>query len=300
MVDEASHEPLNDKSFLKLATLNVCGLRSKIVCPEFIHFINQFDILGLQETKTDCLDDIQLHDYILHFKHRKDIMRHKSGGIALAYRKCLDQYIKPIQSSSKLVLWFTISKQLTKVDDFLCGIIYIPPEGSVYSIKDPYQEIENELYNYTDRYTHILLFGDYNSRTKELPDYIHVDPYICSHLQSEELELDYQKELSYFDGQNSHVSIKRSNQDLNDLDKIIQAQNREPSQAVINSICESFNDLILSSAEKSFGKTTGKNSKATIIRPGLTPNAKRRGSNFIVHVISLNCERHIKTNRTLK
>ena len=110
----------------------------------------------------------------------------KSGGIALAYRKCLAHFINPIESP----LWFSISKQLTKTDDLLCGIIYIPPEGSDYSVKDPYREIENELYNYTDRYTHILLFGDMNSRSKDLPDYIHIDAYICSHFQSEELELD--------------------------------------------------------------------------------------------------------------
>ena len=215
-----------------------------------------------------------------------------------------------------------------------------------------------------------------NSRSKDLPDYIHIDPFICSHFQSEELELDYHKELSHFDCSNSRVSIIRSNKDANtnnfgyklidfcksnnlyilngrtasdkdigictcknsstidyflssanifciihdffvdefnpllsdvhspvslvlnvgkmpkskaensvkretieqwnpnkkddflfnfsleDLDKlneqILEAQKRESTQADINLICESFNSLILSTAEKSFGKTTGK------------------------------------------
>lgn len=205
MNEKTDCDRVNNESFLKLVTLNVCGLRSKVICPEFISYTKQFDIHGLQETKTDCIDDIKLHDYILYFKHRKEIMKRKSGGIALAYRKCLDHYINPIDSPSKLVLWFSISKQLTKTDDFLCGIIYIPPEGSEYSIKDPYQEIETEMYNYTDRYTNILSFGDLNARTKDLADYIHIDPYICSHFHSE--ELDYHKELSHFDGPNSRVLL---------------------------------------------------------------------------------------------
>ena len=57
-------ERVNYKTLLKPVTLNVGGLRSKIICPESISHINQFDILGLQETKTDSIDDIKLHDHI--------------------------------------------------------------------------------------------------------------------------------------------------------------------------------------------------------------------------------------------
>ena len=150
---------LNRTEPLKIASLNVCGLRSKLICPDFTSFINSHDIIGLQETKTDTIDDIEIHDHVLYFKHRKEISKRKSGGIALAYRKSISQYINPLVTESKLVLWFTVSKNLTKFD-LLCGIIYIPPEASEYSVKEPYHEIENELYKYTDRYDHILLLGD--------------------------------------------------------------------------------------------------------------------------------------------
>ena len=135
-----------------------------------------------------------------------------SCGIALAYRKSISQYINPLVTESKLVLWFTVSKNLTKFD-LLCGIIYIPPEASEYSVKEPYHEIENELYKYTDRYDHILLLGDFNSRTKNRQDYIHIDPYISSHFDSEEMELDCQKELSFFEKCNSTVSLQRTSKD---------------------------------------------------------------------------------------
>ena len=62
------------------------------------------------------------------------------------------------------------------------------------------------------------------------------------------------------------IQIKKDdflfNFSLEDLYKlnehILMAQNRESTQADINLICESFDSLILSTAENSFGKTTGK------------------------------------------
>ena len=67
------------------------------------------------------------------------------------------------------------------MEDILCGVIYIPPESSEYSVDYPYQEIESELYAFTDRYSSIIVFGDFNSRTKNLLDHIEIDK---SYLQS--------------------------------------------------------------------------------------------------------------------
>lgn len=78
---------------LKISSLNVCGLRSKLLFPELTKFVSSNDIVGFQETKTDKIDDIVLDDYILYFKHRKNISRHRSGGIALAYKKSLQRFI---------------------------------------------------------------------------------------------------------------------------------------------------------------------------------------------------------------
>ena len=136
-------ERLTNLSFL---SLNVCGLRSKTLFPEFNDKISLYDIVGFQETKTDQLDDINIENFICYYKHRKDISTRRSGGIALAYKVFLKPYITIIETDSKLIIWFKISKQFTKTDDILCGVVYIPPEGSLYSVEDPFYEIENELY----------------------------------------------------------------------------------------------------------------------------------------------------------
>ena len=53
----------------------------------------------------------------------------------------------------------------------MCGIVYIPPENSVYCIGDPFSEIENEFLNFSVNYENICLFGDFNARTAEEPDF---------------------------------------------------------------------------------------------------------------------------------
>ena len=116
----------------------MCDLRSKTLFPEFHELISNYDIIGCQETKTNQMDDLTLPGFILKFKHRANLPRRRSGGIALAYKKNLSHFINIIDSESKLVLWFTMSKRLTKSVDLLCGIVYIPPENSDYSVNFPY------------------------------------------------------------------------------------------------------------------------------------------------------------------
>ena len=70
-----------DSKPLQFLTLNTCGLKSKLIIaiPEFCDFIGQYDIIGLQETKSDTLDSFEIPDYTLYFKHRKDVSTRTSG-----------------------------------------------------------------------------------------------------------------------------------------------------------------------------------------------------------------------------
>lgn len=59
----------------------VCGLKSKLLNPDFVDLIRKHDILVFVETKLDELDVINLPDgYSYHCKNRKKCKK-KSGGI---------------------------------------------------------------------------------------------------------------------------------------------------------------------------------------------------------------------------
>lgn len=162
-------------STLKFCSINVCGLKSKQIYPEFISFIQQFDIIGLQETKLDNLDTIELDGFRLFFKHRKEIAKRRSGGIVLCVRETLSPYITILESDSKLVLWFKISDKIIANENTLYGVVYVPPENSDFSNPDPFSEIQYEIEKFSENSASICMFGDWNSRTKLLNDIVEMN-----------------------------------------------------------------------------------------------------------------------------
>ena len=55
--------------------------------------------------------------------------------------------------------------------------MYIPPEGSPYFQPDTFDQIENEIRTFSQNYKYISLFGDFNSRTAEEPEFIDFEIY---------------------------------------------------------------------------------------------------------------------------
>ena len=49
-----------EKSELKILSLNVCGLLSKLQIPEFSELLQSYDIIGIQESKTDDVDNVSV------------------------------------------------------------------------------------------------------------------------------------------------------------------------------------------------------------------------------------------------
>ena len=53
----------SENTRLNFLSINVCGLISKLNCPEFISLVNNYDIVGLKETKLDDIDTINIPGY---------------------------------------------------------------------------------------------------------------------------------------------------------------------------------------------------------------------------------------------
>jgi len=62
-----------------------------------------------------------------------------------------------IDTPSKYVLWFKLSNSITKCGDVLYGVIYMPPEGSLYYNGSAFVEIQSELDSLSDNYTLLWL-----------------------------------------------------------------------------------------------------------------------------------------------
>ena len=197
---------------INFLSLNVCGLKNKCITPEFTGYLQKYDIIGFQETKLSEIDSLELETFKIFTKTRESRSRVSSGGIAIAVSESISNYIIPIKTKSSLVYWFKISSKFTKLEtDILCGVIYIPPENTRYSCPEPFLEIQNELESLNESTKYVLLFGDLNSRTGKLDDYVQPDQFILSELNIDVLENEYGNELTNF--QTGNVSFVRKTMD---------------------------------------------------------------------------------------
>ena len=161
---------------LNILCLNVCGLVTKSQYPEFNDLIAKYDILCFTESKTDDTDHINLPGFEIYMKNRFKFKRIRSGGITLAVKCHLANYIHEIDTNSKYVKWFKLDKHAFEVGgDILFGIVYIPPENSSYCIGEPYSELEQEYLRLSDPYDYVCLLGDFNARTSNCSDFIQID-----------------------------------------------------------------------------------------------------------------------------
>ena len=188
-------------------------MAAKLRCPEFCDFISQYEIIGLQESKTDDTDSIVLPGYTCTLNNRDKLSRYRSGGIALFVRDSISDFVKiETELHSKLILWFTISHNITLIgEDVHCGIVYIPPQGSKYAHEEPYNELEQEIIRYCVNSKNIILMGDFNSRTGQKDDYVPIDSYLSKNFGLEQLCDDFTDVLNNF--QLNSVPLLRDNDD---------------------------------------------------------------------------------------
>lgn len=154
--------------------LNVCGLKSKLNCPEFIELVKSHDVNIFVESKTDELDVLNLpNGYLCNSKIRTNCKR-KSGGIVVIYREYLKHFLKFIKTSSNFVQWVIFSSDIMKLDkDLLLGCIYLPPENSKYASSEAFNEIEDEMLDILSKNSCcVCTVGDFNAKTRHLNEVV--------------------------------------------------------------------------------------------------------------------------------
>lgn len=160
--------------------LNVCGLLSKLKLGILQEYIQSFDIVCLNETKTDNLLSDELNDYKCLYKKR---VNHRYGGVhglCILIKNDKAEFVTEIDYNTESVLWIKVDKNITGFE-FILGAVYIPHEGSVHYDVDVYDNIANDVINISDKYQlPILLIGDFNSRTGLLDDFVTYDDTVAS------------------------------------------------------------------------------------------------------------------------
>jgi exonuclease III len=166
-----------------MITWNIDGLKGKGEDPTFISHIQEYDIIALLETWCSTKVDVEqlevaLPDYESTVKYgtKQGKRGRPSGGIVVLVRKNTAKYLTPVGLDFKFGVSFKISSALIEKQ---CIIIftYLPPHGSsAYTLDEQNGVLILEKYitelevNYPD--ARILISGDLNARTKDLPDYI--------------------------------------------------------------------------------------------------------------------------------
>ena len=84
-------------------------MRNKLRYPEFVELINSYDLIGVQETKLDDADCLEIPGYTIVCHNRQTISRYRSGGTALIAKNSILPYLKLEKSNSKLIQWFSIT-----------------------------------------------------------------------------------------------------------------------------------------------------------------------------------------------
>ena len=85
---------------VNFASINACGIKSKLKFPDFYDFINGYDILGINETKLDEYDSIEIEGYEVFCLHRKCKKSRLSGGVASLVKKGICKYVEVLKGSS--------------------------------------------------------------------------------------------------------------------------------------------------------------------------------------------------------
>ena len=172
------------KTNLKIGALNVCGLKSRINCPEFIQLIEQYSILCVSETKLDIYDLIEIPNYTFYSKPRSEQVKRKSGGLGFFVHNSLISRINILESNCDYIFW--LKYEDTCNTEYVIGALYVPPEQSRYFNNDEFFSLENDIQSKCSQYTNILITGDANAHTSNETDCIDLDDFISSHFDLDE------------------------------------------------------------------------------------------------------------------
>ena len=186
--------------------LNVHSDQSMLYDDDLISLVINHDIVLLSETHCRADDKVDIKGYNC-FQSNRNVTKANNrnyGGIAILYKQELKKGIKFLENKSVDYVWIKLCKSFFgfESDYYLC-YAYIPPENSSFYKtrgEDTLIYIQQDIIRYSN-IGKIMLCGDLNARTKDLPDFIERDELLDKELMlADEIslyELDYNIESRF-------------------------------------------------------------------------------------------------------
>ena len=163
---------------LKIACHNVEGVEQKLGEPDYVNYIEQFDIYGMVETWTGANFDFTSYfnsHTVLHSPGIKlSKMGRRSGGVILLIKDSLMKYVTRIDCNFDNTISIKIENGIFYRDrDLIITLTYIPPYNSPYyrnkDTKCAINSVLNHLLHITEKEPNCdhLVLGDFNARIAE-------------------------------------------------------------------------------------------------------------------------------------
>ena len=167
-----------ERSTVKILFINVNFLRKKLDFPDFIDYLQNYDIISFAETKLDEYDQLDIPGFNSpYLNNRVTKSNVNSDGIVVALKSRIENLFQKDDShTSETALWFEEKhKFLRSQNKAMFGFVYIPPNQSKYYDNNSFDQLEGDIINFQNSGYNVVLLGDFNARTKTSIDYVETD-----------------------------------------------------------------------------------------------------------------------------
>ena len=147
--------------------LNVGGITSKFRYNILSEYVESFDVCCISETKLNKIpaNEFPGHD-ILTFKQKTSL-----HGLAMFIKLGVFNFVQKVKLKSTSVFWVALGSSINSVY-FVVGAVYIPGDCSKYADPNDFDFICEDILTLKNKFqSHIILIGDFNSRTGVRSDF---------------------------------------------------------------------------------------------------------------------------------
>ena len=156
-------------------------VRYKLTDPEFISYVNKYDVILLCETWTSKLSSLSISGFEVFASHRPKInkkARRCSGGVILYVKESLLKAVTVVKDDVPDMLWVRLDKNhFGFVNDLLLCLCYVIPNTSSSQTAieyDIFDQIVLDIARFENEFDNplFLVAGDLNSRVAAEPDHV--------------------------------------------------------------------------------------------------------------------------------